>query len=61
MPADSFLTAQFLSLVGLLAATIEYCEMVRRRQVARLAARLRAESEASGLIGLVRVFAADDR
>ena len=60
MQADAYLTAQFLSVVGLMSATIEYCEVLRRRQLARLAAKIRAESEASGLVGLVRVFAADD-
>lgn len=59
MQADAYLTAQFLSVVGLISATIEYCEVLRRRQLTRLADRIRAESEASGLFGLVRLFAAD--
>jgi len=60
MHPEPHLTAQFLTLVALLAATIEYCEMLRRRRETRARAALTAEAEASGLIGMVRVFAADD-
>jgi len=60
MQPDVQLTAQFLSLVALMAATIEYCEILTRRQHARADAALAAEAKASGLVGLVRVFAADD-
>lgn len=59
MQAEPELVARFLSLVALMAATIEYCELLRRRQTARAVVRLQVESAQSGLIGLVRVFAAD--
>ncbi|HEX6139628.1 MAG TPA: hypothetical protein VF013_04090 [Candidatus Limnocylindria bacterium] len=59
MQAEPELVARFLSLVALMAATIEYCELLRRRQTSRAVARLQVESAQSGLIGLVRVFAAD--
>jgi len=59
MQADTAFVAQFLSLVALMAATIEYCEMLQRRQVARYYATQRAEAAETGLRGLVRVFIAD--
>ena len=59
MHADSVFIAQFLSLVALMAATIEYCEMLQRRQLARRYAALRDEAAANGLGGLVRIFVAD--
>lgn len=59
MQPEQLLTAQFLAVVALMAATIEYCEVIRRRKLARWTAKIQAESEASGLIGLVRIFAAD--
>ena len=59
MQPDPQLTAQFLTVVALIAATIEYCELLRRRQIARADAALSAEAQASGLVGLVRVFVAD--
>ena len=60
MQPDPHLTAQFLTVVALIAATIEYCELLKRRQLARAEAALAAEAQASGLAGLVRVFIADD-
>lgn len=60
MHPDPHLTAQFLAVVALIAATIQYSELLQRRQAARTEAALAAEAEASGLAGLVRVFAADD-
>jgi hypothetical protein len=60
MPADPHLTAQLLAIIALLAATVEYFEIVRRRVLARARAALAAEAQASGLAGLVRVFAADE-
>jgi len=60
MQPDVQLTVQFLALVALMAATIEYCEILNRRQRARAEAALAAEAQASGLAGLVRIFAADD-
>jgi hypothetical protein len=59
MHADSVLVAQFLALVALMAGTIEYCEMLQRRQLARQWEALRAEAADSGLSGLVRVFTPD--
>lgn len=60
MHPEPHLTAQFLTIVALIAATIEYCEILKRRRQARARAALAAEAQASGLIGMVRVFAADD-
>jgi hypothetical protein len=60
MQADPRLVGELLSLVALMAGTIEYCEIVRRRRLARAEAALRAESARWGLLGLVRVFAVDD-
>jgi len=59
MTPDPITAAQFLSLVGLMAATIEYCEVMRRREVLRVQSRQQEEAARAGLIGLVRVFAAD--
>ncbi|MEO8245523.1 MAG: hypothetical protein ABI622_00250 [Chloroflexota bacterium] len=57
---DSNLLAQLLAYAALLAATIEYCELVKRRAVqrtVRLEARMAQEA---GLRGLVRLFLADE-
>jgi hypothetical protein len=59
MQADTVFVAHFLALVGLMAGTIEYCEMLQRRQLMRRYALLRDEAAVSGLRGLVRVFVAD--
>jgi hypothetical protein len=59
MQADTVFVAQFLALVALMAATIEYCEMLQRRQLGRRYDLLREEAADSGLNGLVRVFIAD--
>ena len=59
MQADAVFVGQFLSLVALMAGTIEYCEMLQRRSLARRYALLRAEAADSGLGGLVRLFVAD--
>ena len=59
MQADTAFVAHFLALVALMAATIEYCEMLQRRALVRRYARLREEAADSGLSGLVRVFVAD--
>ena len=59
MQPDPFLTAQFLSFVALMAATIEYCEVLRRRQLRRLADAASREAADSGLQGLVRVLISD--
>ena len=59
--ADSVFIAQFLALVALMAATIEYCEMLQRRVFSRRFAALREEAAISGLNGLVRMFVADNQ
>ncbi len=59
MQPDPNVTAQLLTIVALIAATIEYSELVRRRAAARADAAMAAEAQASGLAGLVRVFVAD--
>ena len=59
MHADAVFIAQFLALVALMAVTIEYCEMLQRRQLVRRYAMLRAEEDEPGLRGLIRFFATD--
>ena len=59
MQPDPFFTAQFLSMVALMAATIEYCEILRRRQQHRFADAASREAADTGLQGLVRVLIAD--
>ena len=56
---DNQLAAEILILVAMMAATIEYCELMRRRRQRRVDAALGAEADAIGLQGLVRVFLAD--
>lgn len=51
--------AEFLSFAALIAATIEYCEVIARRQAARLEAAFEAECAQTALFGLVRVLAVD--
>jgi hypothetical protein len=58
--ADSAFIAQFLLLVALMAATIEYCEVVQRRAMARRFSALREEAALTGLKGRVRIFIADN-
>ena len=60
MEPDARLLAQLLSIIALLAATIEYCEILQRRTAQRLRAAMRSQSEEAGLRGLVRVFLADE-
>jgi hypothetical protein len=57
--ADHHVLAQLVSLAGLIAATAEYCEILRRREVRRLAQADRLAAAETGLYGLVRVIAAD--
>ena len=59
MHPDSLTLGQLLSMAALLAATCEYAEIIRRRQLVRIAIRQEAEVERSGLQGLVRLFLAD--
>lgn len=53
------LLAQLLSYAALLAATVEYCELMRRRQLQRVAAAEVRAIRVSGLQAMVRVFLAD--
>jgi hypothetical protein len=59
MHADTIFISQFLALVALMSATIEYCEVLQRRAAARRSSALSTEAAAAGLTGLVRVFIAD--
>jgi hypothetical protein len=59
MAADTQTLAQLLSLAALIAATIEYAEVIKRRVKRRADARERAAIQDVGLNGLVRVFLAD--
>lgn len=59
MEPDTFTLATLLALATLIAATIEYAEMVRRRITIRADATDGAILEERGLRGLVRVFLAD--
>jgi hypothetical protein len=59
MAADTHTLAQLLSLAALIAATIEYAEVIKRRVKRRADARERAAIQDVGLNGLVRVFLAD--
>jgi hypothetical protein len=61
MEADTFTLAVLLGLIALIAATIEYIEMVKRRIGRRADAAERAIFEERCLRGLVRVFLADAR
>jgi len=59
MSYANYLLAELLTLAVLIAATIEYCEVIRRRAVSRaLEADGRLAQEA-GLHGLVRVLLVD--
>lgn len=59
MDADTLTLARLLLTTALMAATIEYAEVIKRRVVRRAVARERASLEEHGLLGLVRVFLAD--
>ena len=59
MDAPHILLAQSLALAGLVGATIEYCEIIQRRARARRVDVDRRAAEASGLVGMVRVFLTD--
>ena len=57
--SSNYLLAQLVGYAGLLAATIEYCEIVKRRVAER---QREADSELAaeaGLRGVVRLFLAD--
>jgi hypothetical protein len=60
MQTEAHTLAQLLAMSGLIGATIEYVEILKRRTAAR---RVTAEREASaelGLQGLVRVLLVDE-
>jgi hypothetical protein len=59
MEPDALTLARLLSLALLIAATIEYAEIAKRRAAVRRYAAERSFFEADGLRGLVRVFLAD--
>jgi hypothetical protein len=59
MDANLANLAKLLSMATLIAATIEYGEVVRRREELRTLARDRKVFAVEGLRALVRVFAAD--
>ena len=56
MQGDSHLLGQLLATAGLIGATIEYAEILKRRGISRRAAAIREESADLGLQGLVRVL-----
>ncbi|HLA65141.1 MAG TPA: hypothetical protein VK600_01010 [Candidatus Saccharimonadales bacterium] len=56
MTPDSLMLARLLSLAALMAATIEYTEVLKHRVVHRTQAFDRALLQESGLRGLARVF-----
>jgi hypothetical protein len=59
MEPDSFTLARLVSMAGLIAATIEYAEILRRRSLVRAETRERTLIESEGLRGLVRVLLAE--
>jgi hypothetical protein len=59
MHADLPTLARLISMAALLAATIEYAEILRRRGLVRAIERQRTEIEGEGLKGLVRVLLTD--
>ena len=56
---DTYLLGQFLTFAALIAATIEYAEIIKRRGITRKADAVREESADLGLRGLVRVLLAE--
>jgi len=56
MDPQQLLLAKLLSFSSLLAATIQYVELVKHRQTARVQSADRAAFEHEGLRGMVRVF-----
>jgi hypothetical protein len=57
--ASDLLLGQLVAFVALLAATIEYMEIIGRRVKGRRVEAEQRAVEASGLPGMVRVFLAD--
>jgi hypothetical protein len=60
MDAHALMLAQLLTYAALIAATCEYLEIMKRRQLGRILVAQQAEIEQSALEGLVRVFLVDD-
>lgn len=58
--ATNALLVQLVTVAGLIGATIEYAEIIKRRAQLRLQAAERAWFEEDGLRGLVRVFEASE-
>ena len=59
MDPEPVTLARLLLMTALMAATIEYAEVIKRRFARRVDARERAMLAEHGLHGLVRVFLAD--
>ena len=59
MDANPLMLAKLLSFAALLAATIQYAELMRHRQAARTSSADRATFEHEGVRGMVRVFLGD--
>ena len=57
--ADPVLVAQLLSFAALVAATIEYREILRRRVIVRRHEAEQAAQHEAGLRGMVRLFLAE--
>lgn len=60
MEAGNYSLAQLLTLASLLAATIEYAEVMRRRAAGRRPSVDLATLQASALPGMVRVLVVDE-
>ena len=59
MEPTQLMLAQLITYAGLLGATIDYCELMKRRVQRRAADAERLAAQASGLQGLVRIFLAE--
>jgi hypothetical protein len=57
--ASRYLLGELMTLAGLIGATIEYCEIMKRRTIQRRLAAEQSVAQAAGLQGLVRVFLAE--
>ena len=60
MRVETYTLAQLLAMGGLIGATIEYAEVIRRRITARRDAAERDEGADVGMRGLVRALLADE-
>ena len=59
MLPDPEMLARLLTIAALLAASIEYGEVMQRRAYRRQVEAMAAEAARNGLVGLVRLFIAD--